>query len=83
MEQTLDAALSRLFGGEAAPAEEVQPAGGRPTAGPGLSPDMRRLIERAVSQFQRAQQLQRQGDWAGYGEQQRQLGQTLKQLQQR
>lgn len=81
MEQTLEASLQRIFGGRAAPREAVpRPAvpAGPPEKAP--APEIQRLINQAVTQFERAQELQRQGDWAGYGEQVRRLEQTLRQL---
>ena len=84
MEPTLDAALARIFGGQA-PSEQAQaPRPAAPGVRPGQAPsaDVQRLINQAAQQFRRAQELQRQGDWAGYGEQQRALEQTLRQLQQ-
>jgi len=82
MEPTLDAALARIFGGKleapAAPGSRppvpTAPAGKAPTS------ELQRLINQAVTQLERAKELQRQGDWAGYGEQLRQLEQTLKKL---
>jgi uncharacterized protein len=80
MEPTLDAALARIFGGAAPSAE---PTAAAPTAAvaPGTPAQVRKLINQAVDEYNRAQDAQRKGDWAGYGEQQRALEQTLKQLQ--
>jgi len=90
MEASLDAALSRIFGGAistasaqtAAPgAPEAMPA---PAATPGQAPrsaaDLRPLIQEANQHYERAQQLLRQGDWAGYGEEIKKLGEVLKRM---
>lgn len=76
MEENLELALQRLFGGRrvapgvpaAAPAE----AKGAPA---GLAREAMRIFERATA-------LQRQGDWAGYGEELRKLQEVLRQLAQ-
>jgi hypothetical protein len=84
MEETLDAALSRIFSGtvttsaplpSAAPAPQAHPkAPGAPAA------DTQALIREANQHYQRALELQRQGDWAGYGEEIKKLGQVLNRL---
>lgn len=84
MEPTLDAALARIFGGGAAPSPTAAPTATgapAPATAPSTSTDVRKLINQAVDQYDRAQEAQRRGDWAGYGEQQRALDQTLRQLQ--
>ncbi|HJV33691.1 UPF0182 family protein [Geomonas sp.] len=87
MEQTLELALQRIFGGKAgepAPAPAVVPSAG---AGPapaaqGAKASTRDLARQAMAIYERATTLQRQGDWAGYGEELRKLQQVLKQLAQ-
>ena len=88
MEETLDGALSRLFGsGTGAPPERTPPVGtlvadvgptqstpDAPTAAPG------RLVSQAGDHYRRALQAQRDGDWAEYGEEIEQLGEVLEQL---
>lgn len=81
MEPTLDGALARIFGGGAPSAAPTAPGVPAPATAPGTSTDVRRLINQAVDQYNRAQDAQRKGDWAGYGEQTRALENTLKQLQ--
>ena len=74
MEENLELALQRLFGGKktvTAVASEVPPAS---KASPAT------LAKEAMSIFERANNLQRQGNWAGYGEELRKLEQVLKQL---
>ena len=94
MEQTLEAALARLFGGTAGP--RVQPnATATATAAnqqPGVtstpattpaaapSPQLSALADEAQAHYQRAIDAQRAGDWARYGEEIKALGQTLERL---
>jgi uncharacterized membrane protein (UPF0182 family) len=85
MEDTLDAALSRIFSGtvttSAAPAPTAGPAAPAPTKAPGApGADTQALIREANQHYQRALQLQRQGDWAGYGEEVKKLGELLNRL---
>jgi uncharacterized membrane protein (UPF0182 family) len=74
MEESLELALQRIFGGKRAPAAGVVAA---PEDGKASTGD---LARKAMSIFERATNLQRQGDWAGYGEELRKLQQVLKQL---
>jgi hypothetical protein len=85
MEETLEASLAQLFGS----AGKLQPAG-RPEAAvaagqPGAAREVsvRSLAEQAVQQYGRAQDMLRQGNFAGYGEEIRRLETTLKALQER
>ena len=103
MEQTLELALQRIFGGRVAPAPgataaapgavsgavsgavpgaapgalPVSPGGAPGAAAGGYSPE---LAKEAMAIFERASNLQRQGDWAGYGEEMRKLQQVLQQM---
>jgi uncharacterized membrane protein (UPF0182 family) len=88
MEATLDAALTKIFGGTVT-TTEAQPASspGQPTtaATPGSKPaaavpDTQALIHEASQHYDRALQLQRQGDWAGYGDEIKKLGEALNKL---
>ncbi len=74
MEQTLEGALQKIFGGRGPVPSPVQ-AGGlpRPTG-------IKDLAKEAASTFERMMQLQRQGDWAGYGEQMKKLERVLKDM---
>ena len=92
MEANLEEALNKIFGGGtlatatsspggATPAPGAQPtAAGAPPASPAPAPDAQALIREANQHFERAQQLLRQGDFAGYGEENRKLGEILKRL---
>ena len=76
MEENLELALQRLFGGKKASAAveaAVMP-------GPKASPAQ--LAKEAMSIYEKAINLQRQGNWAGYGEELRKLEQVLKRMTQ-
>src|ERR1700694_791105 len=78
MEETLEAGLSRLFGGAV--------ESSRVAAAPGAAaqPDNARAIDlarRAAESYRRAVEAQRAGDWARYGEELSQLEELLRQLQ--
>ena len=81
MEDTLELALQRIFGGKiAAPGAQPLPAGA--AAPVSLKTGSGGLAKEAMTLFDQAVNLQRQGDWAGYGEALRKLQQVLKQLAQ-
>ena len=76
MEENLELALQRLFGGKkavAAPARAI-------TADSKASPAA--LAKEAMGIYEKAINLQRQGNWAGYGEELRKLEQLLKRMAQ-
>jgi uncharacterized protein len=92
MEQTLDAALARLFGGGpqgGAPDSEsvrgvesgAQP--GAPAAAPSVPDTATSLAGEARGHYERAIAAQRAGDWAKYGEEIRLLGETLERMRAR
>jgi len=93
MEKTLEAGLATLFSqGAAAPppaGTETRAPGSTPapaaTASPAASgsPEMGALAADARAHYDRAVQAQRQGDWATYGEELRQLGQVLEKMKSR
>jgi hypothetical protein len=83
MEETLDRALERMFGGAALPPEP----GPAPldAAAPSPEPDAPRglpasLATRARQHYEQALAAQRAGDWSRYGEEIRALGELLRQL---
>src|SRR5213076_806337 len=80
MEETLEAGLTRLFGGGGAVETAAAAAAPSGAAGPsnGAAAD---LARRAAALYQRAVAAQRSGDWARYGEALSQLGEVLRQLQ--
>ena len=86
MESTLDAALTKIFGGavtttQAAAATAASatpsPSAAKPNA---AAPDTQALIREANQHYERALQLERQGDWAGYGDEIKKLGEVLNKL---
>ena len=97
MEETLDAALTRLFGSspggppavpetilvaDAAAADADAPVSAQALlARAGASSEgLRTLTQQAQAHYSRAIQAQRDGNWAEYGEEFRQLGEALEQL---
>jgi uncharacterized membrane protein (UPF0182 family) len=88
MEDTLDAALSKIFSGAVTTSgPSPTPSAGAPAAGASAAPapsagapEALALIREANQHYQRALQLQRQGDWAGYGEEVKKLGEVLNRL---
>lgn len=87
MESTLDAALTRIFGGSVTttealgaagqPSASAAPGAARPSA---TAPDTQTLIHQANDLYNHALQLERQGDWAGYGDAIKKLGDVLNKL---
>jgi len=90
MEETLDAALNRLFPGDGRSRAETAAAAAQPEAGapaqlPGaqvesVSADVAALAAQARAHYQRALQAQREGNWALYGEEIRKLGEVLERM---
>ncbi|MDY0384963.1 UPF0182 family protein [Trichlorobacter sp.] len=77
MEETLELALQRVFGGRQLPAAVAaapQPDGVQKGA------STSELARQAMASYEKAINLQRQGDWSGYGEELRNLQRILKQL---
>jgi uncharacterized membrane protein (UPF0182 family) len=94
MEQTLDAALARLFGGGPeegadeivrAPVSVAAPDEGRQAAQPpaSLDPALALLATQARGHYDRAIEAQRSGDWGKYGEEIKRLGEVLGQMRAR
>lgn len=87
MEPTLDESINRLFGEGTMSREKTAPppsdtqasAAPVPSKTP-LSADQQALVEQALQSYKRAEQAQRNGDWAQYGEEIKRLGQTLEKL---
>jgi uncharacterized membrane protein (UPF0182 family) len=74
MEETLDAALERIFpSGKGLPG----PAAGSPPAAVRADSGFANLAARAQEHYQRALKAQRDGDWALYGEEIKRLGEVL------
>jgi uncharacterized membrane protein (UPF0182 family) len=84
MEETLEEAIGRIFGGEI-PGAQVAGGGSAPktpTAAEQLAASVGgpSLIQQAGESYEQALQAQRQGDWAKYGEEVRKLGTILEEL---
>lgn len=81
MEPTLEMALQRVFGDIGADIRPpVSPDPGDDLGTPVPDATFQQLIERANHYYEDAQNKQRQGDWAGYGEAIKQLERALKEL---
>src|SRR6266481_4309922 len=78
MEETLEAGLARLFGGQVESTAAAAAPTGAARPGNGRAAD---LARRAAELYQRAVAAQRSGDWTRYGEELSQLGEVLRQLQ--
>ena len=77
MEETLDAALSRIFG-EVRVSDETVPVS---VARPAAVTEKKGLASQAREHFDRAMKAQREGDWALYGEEIRKLGEVIRKMQ--
>ncbi len=77
MEETLDEAIARLLG-RLPPSLTPPPAGAGPAPVPSTAAG---LIKQALETYDRAQQMLRQGDLAGYAREMDRLGQILRDLQ--
>ena len=74
MEENLELALFKLFGGK-------RPERGAPSRTvPGETVGPAELAKRALKAYERALELQRQGNWSGYGEQLKNLEDVLRRL---
>jgi uncharacterized membrane protein (UPF0182 family) len=74
MEENLELALQRLFGGRKTVAAAVTEAATDVKASAGS------LAREAMTIYERAMTMQKQGNWAGYGDELRKLEQVLKQM---
>ncbi|MDO8684535.1 MAG: UPF0182 family protein [Armatimonadota bacterium] len=94
MEEDLNTAMAAVTGAPApgrpsAPRPQVQAPPVRPSARPSpaappaVTEDTVSLEQKAAGQFRRAQEAQRRGDWAAYGEELKRLEQTLNELERR
>lgn len=73
MEENLEMALQRLFGGKAAVPQRVPKAEEAALPSSDLAREAMRVFEKAI-------EMQRQGNWAGYGEEIRKLEQILRRM---
>jgi hypothetical protein len=75
MEENLETALQRIFGGELM-REKMAPATAAKRPEEGEKPG-RKFAAEALSHYRKAQEFLRQGNWAGFGEELKQLGAIL------
>jgi uncharacterized membrane protein (UPF0182 family) len=80
MEETLDAALARLFPTDGPRRAVAGAAPGVRAVEPAALAAAEDLAARARAHYERAIQAQRDGNWAQYGEEIRQLGEVLQRL---
>ncbi|MBI5847949.1 MAG: UPF0182 family protein [Nitrospirae bacterium] len=80
MEETLDAALSKIFGEVKVTDEAVASGNVRLPAVPSVKED-KKLAAVAKEHFDRAIKAQREGNWALYGEEIQKLGDAIKKMQ--
>ncbi len=95
MQDTLDDALSQIFGGNVSTAAAqpiptlapkaaakglVKVKAAAAPATPALTPEMQQLIHQANQHYQNALKAQRQGDWSTYGSEIKKLGDTINKL---
>jgi hypothetical protein len=78
MEETLEQSLARIFGGKPAPAPVVQPD----VASTQAPTTEKELARQALAHFLRSQELLRQGNWAGYGDELKKVEERLREMQQ-
>lgn len=75
MEETLELALQRIFGGKRPAAATATQSTTTDTKAPPAT-----LAKEAMSIYERAINMQRQGNWTGYGEELKKLEQVLRRL---
>jgi hypothetical protein len=75
MEETLDLALQKIFGGGPMKDREPQAEAKKPTAGAEQSD--RQIALDALGHFRKAQEFLRQGNWGGYGDELKKTGEIL------
>jgi uncharacterized membrane protein (UPF0182 family) len=79
MEETLEAGLAKLFG---ASAGQPRRGGAEQAVTPAAPGDagMENLLLQATAAYEAAIRAQKDGDWAGYGEEIKKLGEILNKL---
>ncbi len=85
MEDSLDKALNSLFGGshQQIPLGQAQPpASAGPTAlGGAAGAEREQLLQRLLTAFRESQEKMKAGDWAGYGQLQKEMDEIAKSLE--
>jgi uncharacterized membrane protein (UPF0182 family) len=82
MEENLETSLANIFGGRVAAIASISKQEGTPAPKEEVL-SIEKLVQQAMEHFQRAKTFQRDGNWAGYGEELKQLESTLRELSQR
>jgi len=81
MEENLEISLQRVFGGELIKEKEA------PKVAAAVSPEKerteRQVAAEALAHYRKAQELMRQGNWGGYGEELRKMEEVLRALEKR
>lgn len=77
MEESLEKALQRIFGGKPTP-EPVRQAS---VAAPQAAKDDKNPVRQALEHFQRSQEFLKQGNWAGYGDELKKVEGLLREMQ--
>ena len=80
MEPTLEQSLQRIFGGRIRGDEPAPARGADGKPAPGAPAAMVGHVQRAWESWQRGQDALKRGDWTAYGQAQKQLEETLRQL---
>ena len=80
MESTLEESLAAIFGAAAPPTEPVVEPPSPAEPGEPITAEVASLIEEAQQHYNKAQQYLKDGDWAGYGEEQVALKAVLDRL---
>jgi len=75
MQDNLESALAAIFGGRPLTVSKPEATGAAPAAG-----GSKDRLKSALSHFERAQELLRQGDWAGYGRELKETETILREL---
>ena len=81
MEENLELALQRVFGGELI--REKEPSRVTVAAVPQKEKSDRQIAGEALANYRRAQELLRQGNWGGYGEELKKMEEVLRELEKR
>ena len=81
MEQNLDLALQKLFGGEVEQEQETEATSTTTTTG-SVQTDRQMAIE-ALSHYRKSQEFLRLGNWAGYGDELEKMEDMLRAIENR
>jgi uncharacterized membrane protein (UPF0182 family) len=83
MEETLELALQRIFGGELMREKEIAtvPAAAAATAPAVREQTGRELAAEVLGHYRKAQEFMRQGNWAAYGEALKKMEESLRKLE--